>query len=98
MKTRKKADAVASIGEYTNGQGEKKKRYVNIGTLFESEDGRLSLKVDAIPVNPEWSGWVSFFEPKDSDNQTRRQQGPTQHESAKANAYQPEDDGEDIPF
>jgi hypothetical protein len=101
MASHKKYDAVATIGEYTDRSGEKKKRYQNIGSVFENEDGRLSLKLDAIPVGPEWSGWISFFEPKARDGQEPRQQ-PTRHERAKVNAYQPEpeseDEQEDIPF
>jgi hypothetical protein len=58
-------DAVASVGEYTDKQGQTKKRYVNIGAVFESDDGKyMSLKLESIPVGPNWSGWVSFFEPK----------------------------------
>ena len=102
MASHKKYEAVATVGEYTDRNGDKKKRYQNVGTVFENEDGRLSLKLDAIPVGPEWSGWISFFEPKSRDGQESRQQ-PTQHERAKTNAYQPElsaddDDGSDIPF
>ena len=99
MASHKKYDAVATIGEYTDRSGEKKKRYQNIGSVFENEDGRLSLKLDAIPVGPEWSGWISFFEPKARDGQEPRPQ-PTRHERAKVNAYQPEPEEEqdDIPF
>ena len=98
----KKYDAVATIGEYTDRNGEKKKRYQNVGSVFENEDGRLSLKLDAIPLGPEWSGWISFFEPKARENQPAQQPSPqpTRHETAKANAYQPhlDADGDEIPF
>lgn len=79
-------DAVASVGEYEDRQGQKKKRYVNIGAVFESDDGKyLSLKLESIPVGQTWSGWISFFEPKS------REQSPAQaaHNEAKANGYQP---------
>lgn len=58
--------AVATMGKYTNAQGEEKKRYTNVGTLFQQDDGRLSLKLDAVPVGEGWSGWISFYdlEPK----------------------------------
>ena len=56
-------DIVASVGEYTDRQsGEKKKRYVNCGSAFTDENGRISLKIDTIPVSPEWSGWFSLYE------------------------------------
>ncbi len=60
-----KYEAVATIGEYKDRNGETKKRYVNLGKVFEDDQGRLSLKLDTIPVGPNWSGWVSFYEPKD---------------------------------
>lgn len=78
-------DAVASVGEYTDRNGQTKKRYVNVGAVFESDDGKyMSLKLESIPVGPNWSGWISFFEPK------QREQSPAQqaHSEAKANGYQ----------
>lgn len=80
-------DAVASVGEYTDRNGATKKRYVNVGAVFESDDGKyMSLKLESIPVGPNWSGWISFFEPKP------REQSPAQqaHSEAKANGYQPD--------
>jgi len=88
-------DAVATIGKYTDKQGNEKKRYMNVGKVFESDGGGLSLKLDALPVVPEWSGWISFYVPKD------REQSPTheQHNAAKANGYQaPVGGDDDIPF
>ena len=66
-----KYEAVATIGEYKDRNGETKKRYVNIGKIFENDKGQLSLKLDTIPVDPNWSGWVSFFEPKERQEQGR---------------------------
>ena len=96
-------DAVASVGEYEDRNGQKKKRYVNVGAVFESDDGKyMSLKLESIPVGPNWSGWVSFFVPKE------REQSPAQqaHNEAKKDGYQPgstKDGGfggmdDDIPF
>lgn len=36
------------------------KRQLEIGAIFESNRGRLVLKLDAVPVAAEWSGWVSL--------------------------------------
>lgn len=59
---RKTHDAVATVGTYKDRQtGEEKKRTVNIGAVFAQDDGRMSLKLDTVPVSPEWSGWVSFY-------------------------------------
>ena len=91
-------DAVATIGKYTDKQGVEKKRYLTVGKVFESENGGLSLKLDAIPVGLEWSGWISFYVPKERDGQST-------HNEAKDNAYQPDagkkpfdDFDSDIPF
>lgn len=76
----KKYDAVATVGKYTNRNGDEKKRYLNVGAVFENDDGQLSMKLEALPVGQEWSGWISFYIPKD------REQDP--HNSAKSNGYQ----------
>jgi hypothetical protein len=62
MASRKTHDLVATVGEYLDREtGEKKKRYQNCGSVFEAEDGRRSIKLDVIPVGPEWSGWLSEY-------------------------------------
>ncbi len=87
---RKIYDVVATVGKYTDKQGNEKKRYVNVGAVFEGDNG-MSMKLETIPVGPEWSGWLSFYEPKARENSP-----VTDHSAAKANAYVPDDD--DIPF
>jgi hypothetical protein len=82
---KKKYDAVATVGKYKNNQGEEKKRYLNVGTVFEGDDGRLSMKMEALPISTEWSGWVSFYELK-QDGQPRQ----NSHNEAKSNGYAPE--------
>jgi len=61
---KKKYDAVATVGKYTAKDGSEKKRYLTVGAVFEGEGGKLSLKLDGMPVSPDWSGWISFYEPK----------------------------------
>lgn len=102
---RKKYDAVATIGSYRNKAGEEKKRYITCGSVFEGDDGRLSLKLDAVPTSPEWTGWVAFYEPRDANgtgghggNSNVPQAAQSAHNAAKANAYRAEDVGDDIPF
>ena len=51
-------NATVVTGEYTNQQGEKKKKYLNIGTLFIYPDGGMSLKLDALPTNGQT---ISFY-------------------------------------
>jgi len=56
-----KYTAVATIGEYTDkATGKKAKRTLPIGAVFESAGGRLVLKLDAVPVSADWSGWVAL--------------------------------------
>lgn len=99
----KKYDAVATIGEYTNKQGEKKKRYLTVGAVMEGSDGRMALKLDALPTNPDWSGWIAFYEPKQQDGgYQQRQSSPPRQERAPM-AYQGQaggslDEEDDIPF
>lgn len=88
----KKFDAVATIGKYTDRQGNEKKRYINVGSVFESDEGHLSLKLDAVPVGQEWSGWISFFVPKERDAAP-----VSEHSAAKANAFVADQD-DTIPF
>lgn len=62
-------DAVATTGTYTDRQGNDKKRYVTVGAVFEDDKGRMSLKIESLPVGGEWNGWVSFFTPKEPAKQ-----------------------------
>ena len=100
-----KYEAVATIGEYKDRNGETKKRYVNIGKVFENEKGQLSLKLDTIPVDPNWSGWVSFYEPKERQDQGRDRtpqdaykKQPEPPASKPNYTPDPADDTSDIPF
>lgn len=71
-------DVVATTGEYTNAQGETKKRYLNCGAIFE-KDGRLSLKMEAIPV--ESNGWFGLYEPKPKLDKRPPMGEPQEHNS-----------------
>ena len=57
--------AVATTGTYTDRQGNEKKRYVNVGTLFQYDDGGLTLKLDSLPVGDGWNGFISFYDIED---------------------------------
>jgi len=71
-------EVVATIGEYTDAQGQTKKRYINIGSAFTDDQGRISIKLDAVPVSPEWSGWVSLYALKDKEPQQGQQRSQGQ--------------------
>jgi hypothetical protein len=43
-----------------------KKQYTTIGKLIEKEDGKLSIKIDTIPLG--WDGWAT---PYDRDEKSK---------------------------
>ena len=64
----KKYDVVAVTGEYTNGQGEKKKRYQNVGAIIDKGNGPfLVLEKWFNPAGLE-NNILSLFEPKADSN------------------------------
>ena len=98
---RKKFDIVATVGKYTDRQsGEEKKRYQNVGAVFEDDNGRLSIKLDTVPITPEWSGWLACYEPDRERGGSRGQSAAPapQRESRGADPAPDEEDPDDIPF
>ena len=68
MSTRKTHDIVATTGTYKDRDGSEKKRYSTVGSLFQdAETGRLSIKLDTVPVSPDWSGWLACMEPRNRE-------------------------------
>lgn len=60
------------VGEYTNSQGEKKKRYQRIGSVIETKNGPM-LKLDVIPLREGgWDGWAYMNDPRPQEEQPRR--------------------------
>jgi hypothetical protein len=62
---------ITVIGEYTNAQGEAKKKYLNVGTMFKREDGSFALKIDALPVTG-FTGWVGIVDLDENKQQGTR--------------------------
>jgi hypothetical protein len=52
---------IAVVGEYTDAQGNAKKRFAKVGTLWDKGQQGISLKIDNIPVS--WDGWLSAKPP-----------------------------------
>lgn len=63
MPMKKIKNAVAANGTYMK-DGEEKRNYVTIGSLFQKDDGSFVMKLDSIPAGNNWDGWVSFFDMK----------------------------------
>jgi hypothetical protein len=51
--------------------GEEKKRYINIGSVFSGDKG-MSIKLDTTPLG--WDGWAQFYEPKPREEQPPQKQ------------------------
>jgi hypothetical protein len=60
------------VGEYTNSQGEKKKRYQRIGSIIETKNGPM-LKMDVIPLREGgWDGWAYINDPRPQEGKEPR--------------------------
>lgn len=59
---------VATVGKYTDANGQEKNRYVTVGRAFIRDDKSVSIKVDSMPVGPEFSGWLNLYD-LDEDRQ-----------------------------
>ena len=60
MTMRRYADLMTSTGSFVGADGEKAKRWLKLGILMKDDtSGAMSLKLDAIPVSPTWSGWIA---------------------------------------
>jgi len=45
-----------------------KTKYPRIGSVFQDSEGRISIKIDSIPIaSSDWSGWINVFPPKDDE-------------------------------
>lgn len=59
------------VGEYTNSQGEKKKRYQRIGSVIETKNGPM-LKLDVMPLREGgWDGWAYMNDPRPQEGQAQ---------------------------
>lgn len=74
---------VATVGKYTDNQGNEKNRYVTIGKAFVRSDGSVCIKIDSIPAGNEWNGWANLY---DLDDENRSAGGQGNQQQA-ANAY-----------
>jgi hypothetical protein len=59
---------VASTGKYTDSQGNEKNRYFTVGRAFVREDKSVCIKIDAMPVGPDFNGWLNLYD-LDEDRQ-----------------------------
>lgn len=71
MSSRRKFEMMATIAEWTDdATGKRCKRTVSIGTVFEHPSGKLSARLELVPVFPGWSGFLAFREIDQHSEQT----------------------------
>ena len=76
---RRHGDIMASVGEYTDAQGRKAKRWIRCGVLMRDDvSGALSIKLDAVPVLPTWSGWLAVRNVGENDDERSTTTGDSQ--------------------
>jgi len=92
--SKKRLDAIAVVGEYTDSQGNPKKRYSKLGSAFVNDKGEVSVKLDSMPCGGTWDGWISLREPYDQDKTATKSSEPTRG-SRRGSA---EDFESDVPF
>jgi hypothetical protein len=71
-------DVCVGTGKYTDQSGQEKVRYVRIGAWFESDQGHLSVKLDALPMPQEGGCWLKLFTPQADANTPAPQQQQAQ--------------------
>ena len=87
-----KYDVVAKTGERPDGNGGTKANWLNVGRVLENtENGSLSMKLDALPVQgTEWNGWLQFFDPNRNNQGGGGQQAQQGGGGGQQNFQQPQ--------
>jgi hypothetical protein len=59
-------------GTYTNKEGQEKKRYMTIGSLFE-DNGNFKIKIDSMPLaEGGWNGWANCYDIEERTDKPRK--------------------------
>lgn len=97
MATKKLYDLAVKTGSYTNGQGEEKGRYQNVGAVMQKDDGGKFIMLakwfnpaGVVDAKGGESILLSMFPPKDGNGQAPA--------PAPARRAAPVDEDKDIPF
>ena len=91
-------DIVATIGEYKDREGNTKKRFQKCGAAFTNDEGQISIKLDAVPCSPDWSGWLSLYEKKEYEPSRQQQNRPLAEPVRQQAAPTSAEGQDDIPF
>ena len=56
-------------GTYKNRDGQEKKRYQNIGSVFVDDNDNLKIKMDSTPImDGGWNGWANCYDVEEKTN------------------------------
>lgn len=91
-----KFEVAAVVGEYTNRDGETKKRYQNVGTVWENDKGQMSMRLESLPLSKDWNGWLSFFDPKPRDGAKSAPKPAAKPAQSSSDGFS--DNLDDVPF
>lgn len=84
---RRYGDLVTSAGEFFDDEGRKVKRWLKCGVVMRDDrSGALSIKLDTVPVRPDWSGWLAV---RNISNDEAREVPVGGHDNAEVPEVQP---------
>ena len=69
-------DLMVAQGSYTNNAGEQKTRWLKIGTIMTTQAGKQAMKLDCLPLNADWDGWVQMFTPNQDPKNLKTADAP----------------------
>jgi len=68
---------VVITGTYKTRDGQEKKRYQTIGSVFLDDNENLKIKIDSIPiVDGGWAGWANCYDLEEKTNTGSRDDIP----------------------
>ena len=74
---KKYKNIVVVTGTYTNREGQEKKRYQTIGSVFVDDSNNLKIKMDSTPImDGGWNGWANCYDLEEKTNTGARDDIP----------------------
>jgi hypothetical protein len=66
---KKYKNIVVITGTYINQDGQEKKRYQTIGSVFVDDNDNLKIKIDSTPImDGGWNGWANCYDLEEKTN------------------------------
>jgi hypothetical protein len=64
-------------GTYTDANGEEKTRWSDVGVVFKSDKGAVTMKLEYVPTkrNDQGDLWLNLFVPRKKEQPAQQQQG-----------------------